>query len=892
MRIWARLTAIILAVALVATTFVPIGFSFTDGNLLSISMRHHSVYAQSGDEPYEEPSTVGTVSAPPIVFSETADYIKLDFTMFAVEFYKGTYGYNKVYDSTGNVLVHNDRVLLEYFKGNKWQQRATPQNLTWEELPDPNEPGYSYYKVHRHYTDFLNTHYTVTFTVRRDQPMKFTLTLENGITDSYRIAWYLSGTQRTSPKAETNRLVFGDETIEGDWVAFDWSDVHQDFGDITTHQAEVEAGGITANIYFNIGTVGAGSVLVLDPSTVGTSTSNRASSFAQQRKAFIAHGREWLFYSDGTDLVFDSRVISPLGSWKGKATFKAGLIGGYKMSLDWDGTYVHAQYQDQDSGTGAAVMYRRGTPASDGTFSWGSEVTAVAAVSGKGQQYSAITLNSGGYPVMVYSRVGTTYYMPYVKIATATDGSTWGTEVALDSEGSDNKLMPVIVALPADNKLVAVWEDRDNDKYKSKYFDGTSWGTIRDITDYTFDERGTHSLVAIGSTVLCSSVTATGKAKVFAWTADSWDAGTEIDDGTAITISRAGTGAYAFVRDGVNLYSVQYNGSWGTPQMFQASMTDFTHPLNLSSAYCATSGRISVYWLEGTSSPYNVRYKAFTYPEITSTPDSYDFGTLEVNTTSTTGLDYFTITNTGGVAVDITIQGTDLTGGAKTEEQELGGSLFAMSASDTRVGQQLTISSRYVTSLSFSLMKVGSPTGDVTFTFRSVSTGTVLASKVWGDAADLGALAWVKAELDPPVLINEEVRVLVEYSGSDTSNYVVANYRNAEVKADENWVHWDSVNWQQNANHDCAYRYEYEPAWTLAADATPAANTYGLKAGLEGGDYTVIVKKTEAYNTLKTNLAPAATQKWGLKLWMPTSVTNYDGQEMSGTVTLVASASS
>jgi hypothetical protein len=83
-----------------------------------------------------------------------------------------------------------------------------------------------------------------------------------------------------------------------------------------------------------------------------------------------------------------------------------------------------------------------------------------------------------------------------------------------------------------------------------------------------------------------------------------------------------------------------------------------------------------------------------------------------------------------------------------------------------------------------------------------------------------------------------------------------------------------------------------DDTWTLSDTATPGADTYGLKAGLEGGDYTIIVKKSATYNTLKSNLASSATQKWGLKIWMPTSVTDYDAQEMTGTVTLVASATS
>ena len=57
-------------------------------------------------------------------------------------------------------------------------------------------------------------------------------------------------------------------------------------------------------------------------------------------------------------------------------------------------------------------------------------------------------------------------------------------------------------------------------------------------------------------------------------------------------------------------------------------------------------------------------------------------------------------------------------------------------------------------------------------------------------------------------------------------------------------------------------------------------------------DYTVIVKKSATYNTLKSGLAAAATQDWGLKLWMPTSLSGYDNNQMSATLTLVASASS
>jgi len=74
--------------------------------------------------------------------------------------------------------------------------------------------------------------------------------------------------------------------------------------------------------------------------------------------------------------------------------------------------------------------------------------------------------------------------------------------------------------------------------------------------------------------------------------------------------------------------------------------------------------------------------------------------------------------------------------------------------------------------------------------------------------------------------------------------------------------------------------------WSLSDTATPGVDTVGLKAGIEGGDYTIIVKKTPAYNVLVSGLADSATQNWGLKLYAPTSFS--DGIEKTSVVTLTA----
>jgi len=81
-----------------------------------------------------------------------------------------------------------------------------------------------------------------------------------------------------------------------------------------------------------------------------------------------------------------------------------------------------------------------------------------------------------------------------------------------------------------------------------------------------------------------------------------------------------------------------------------------------------------------------------------------------------------------------------------------------------------------------------------------------------------------------------------------------------------------------------------DDTWTLSDTATPGNNIYGLEVGLDDDDdlFDVIVKKSAPYNTLVSGLADSGTQAWGLKLYMPSSVTDYEGQQMTATITLVA----
>lgn len=55
--------------------------------------------------------------------------------------------------------------------------------------------------------------------------------------------------------------------------------------------------------------------------------------------------------------------------------------------------------------------------------------------------------------------------------------------------------------------------------------------------------------------------------------------------------------------------------------------------------------------------------KVNAQPDISNSPGSYAFGTLDANSSYTTNLTHFTVQNNSGYDVKITIRGSDMTGG-------------------------------------------------------------------------------------------------------------------------------------------------------------------------------------------------------------------------------------
>ncbi len=133
-----------------------------------------------------------------------------------------------------------------------------------------------------------------------------------------------------------------------------------------------------------------------------------------------------------------------------------------------------------------------------------------------------------------------------------------------------------------------------------------------------------------------------------------------------------------------------------------------------------------------------------------------------------------------------------------------------------RVAQKLTIPNRKLTKLAFYLHKEGNPTDPVTFAIRRVSDNSLIASKVWGNAADLPTVTTLEeVELDTPPVINEEVRIYAEYDYGDGFNGVRISYQNSNVKENECISYQTTGDWSDSETRDLAYCYTFYD-WTHA----------------------------------------------------------------------------
>jgi len=211
------------------------------------------------------------------------------------------------------------------------------------------------------------------------------------------------------------------------------------------------------------------------PWLIQTSSDSYGTQYSFQRKSFYANGRFWVFYGDGTYMVYRSSTDGT--TWSGDKVRLSAVSDGRTFSVFFDGTYFHYAYcQEADN---KPIYYRRGTPNSDGTITWSttSEKEAVAAVSGTTYSRVCIAVDSAGYPWIGYRQYDGTNYYPYVTADRYNDG-TWTTWTAESfpyqlstSSSSDWCVAPIPLT---SRKFLVIYS---YSYIKAKRWNGSSWGS-------------------------------------------------------------------------------------------------------------------------------------------------------------------------------------------------------------------------------------------------------------------------------------------------------------------------------------------------------------------------------------------------------------------------------
>jgi hypothetical protein len=137
-----------------------------------------------------------------------------------------------------------------------------------------------------------------------------------------------------------------------------------------------------------------------------------------------------------------------------------------------------------------------------------------------------------------------------------------------------------------------------------------------------------------------------------------------------------------------------------------------------------------------------------------------------------------------------------------------------------RLGQRLVIPDREVLSIGYHVRRVGSPTGDVSLAIYDTETDEVIFSQVWGDASNLpesGASGYCEVVLDPPIRINREVRLCVEYYGGNATDYCVAAYYTGDKITGESYTNY----YHYGGWHDIGEAEEGSYCYTYTCEVTP-----------------------------------------------------------------------
>jgi len=352
-------------------------------------------------------------------------------------------------------------------------------------------------------------------------------------------------------------------------------------------------------------------------STVASSIyTSYATAYSHQRKIFYANGRFWVFYSDGTNIVF--RTSKDGTTWSSASTVRA-CTAGDQFSVFFDGTYFHYAYTAQTANV--PIYYRRGTPNSDGTVTWSAaEQTAVAAGGTDIGYYApSIMVATDGRAWIGYRRydssAGTRY--PWVTRNNNVDG-TWTAATGFPYQLSTFSASGTVVTpVPLTSGYAFVLYTSNGFQIRGRKWTG-SWASEVITSGYVNGQSW--SATNEGDDVhLCFSDTVNVRYTKYVSSTNSFSSEVIVQSGGSPTsvvvgLDTASNTLYCFWASSPTANHVYYKkktqaGTWDTSPTDWINEETNTFPAGdrFTSFYRDYGGKIGLAYVTGTS-PYNVRF--------------------------------------------------------------------------------------------------------------------------------------------------------------------------------------------------------------------------------------------------------------------------------------------
>ena len=436
----------------------------------------------------------------------------------------------------------------------------------------------------------------------------------------------IPGQIRVQLKAGAGSFVENDDALKVFWcvktndsesqpsrVGFDWKDMES----IAAFSPSTNT--ITANV---------SEIFLIDPSTVGTTSMATAISDVCQRKAFYANGRYWVFFSDGTNMVYSTSTDGTTWTTGSQSPIRA-CSNGSQFSVFFDGTYVHYAWADDSANP---MVYRRGTPNSDGSITWSttSEQTAYLSDSTHHPAYPFVSVDSDGYPWIGFSLYWYGH-RSYVTKSSMNNG-TWSTPSGFPYELTNtiSGYNRVTIVPLTNSKVYALYTGTGAYVY-GKLWTG-SWGSQEQASTGTIQSGSSYSAVASNDDVHLVYLTSSNikyRKRVYGtgWQSEVTVQGSvTTTSAPTLSINTLTGNLYCFWAGSPTSNHIYYKscvgGTWDTnPTDWINEATDsLTANNRLTCFYSSYGGKIALVYMTKTSSPYNVRFNCLNV--LTSTVSS------------------------------------------------------------------------------------------------------------------------------------------------------------------------------------------------------------------------------------------------------------------------------